>query len=105
MGESYSLEGLKNFFRKLGEKISIERGILFGSRAWGGAEKDSDYDLIIVSKNFAGQKFYERAIGFRQYWDIDAPVDFICFTPSEFNERADGVNIVSEALKKGIAIV
>ena len=105
MGEGYSLEKLKSFFRKLGEKISVERGILFGSRAWGGAEKDSDYDLIIVSENFAGQKFYERAVGLRQYWEIDAPVDFICFTPAEFSERAGGVNIVSEALKKGIAII
>ncbi|MEK6923919.1 MAG: nucleotidyltransferase domain-containing protein [Candidatus Micrarchaeota archaeon] len=105
MGENYSLEGLKSFFRRLGEKMSVERGILFGSRAWGGAEKDSDYDLIIVSKDFAGQKFYERAVGLRQYWHIDAPVDLICFTPEEFDERAGGANIVSEALKKGVAIV
>lgn len=105
MGEGYSLEGLKNFFRKLGEKIEVERAILFGSRVWGEADKESDYDLIIVSRNFEGQNFYERPVGFRKFWDIDAPVDLICFTPQEFNERAGGVNIISEALKKGIVIV
>ena len=37
-------------------------------------------------------------------WDYNFAVDFICYTPKEFNEKKNQVSIVSEALKTGVII-
>jgi hypothetical protein len=38
------------------------------------------------------------------FWDLNYPVDFLCYTPEEFNKLKKEVSIVSEALKEGIEI-
>ena len=43
---------LKKFKHNLKTKIKIDKIIFFGSRAHGRPKKDSDIDLIIVSKKF-----------------------------------------------------
>lgn len=98
------LEKLKMFKEKLKKRFSVERIIFFGSRAKGKPSKDSDVDLIVVSDKFNGKKFRERAIGFYQYWNLDYPVDFLCYTPEEFEKLKNQVSIVSQALKEGIEI-
>ncbi len=95
---------LKNFKKKLEKKIGKITMVLFGSNATGKATPDSDVDLIIVSPSFSGKKFYERSRGFWLAWEIDKPVDFICLTPEEFEEKSRQASIVSEALKHGITI-
>lgn len=37
-------------------------------------------------------------------WNLDLPVDFIPFTPEEFNKLKKEVSIVSEALREGVEI-
>lgn len=85
-------------------RFRFDKVILFGSAADGKMREDSDVDLVIVSKNFEGKKFHERPVELYLKWDLDVPVDFLCFTPKEFNEKKGGVNIVSHALKHGISI-
>jgi hypothetical protein len=38
------------------------------------------------------------------FCDLNYPVDFLCYTPEEFNKLKKEVSIVSEALKEGIEI-
>ncbi len=38
------------------------------------------------------------------YWKLPYPVDFICYTPREFAKLSRKVSIISESLKRGIAI-
>ncbi len=90
-------EGLKN-------DINIEKIIFFGSRASGKPHKDSDIDLIIVSGDFRGKKFRYRAIGFYNHWNLDLPVDFLCYTPEEFNKLKKQISIVKDAVETGIEI-
>ncbi len=104
MGNQTIKKNLRQFKENLKNKISVERIIFFGSRASGKSYKDSDIDLIIVSKSFRGKKFRYRAIGFYDYWNLNYPVDFLCYTPEEFNKLKKQITIVSEALKKGIEI-
>jgi uncharacterized protein len=105
MGRRQSLiKQLKEFKNKLEEIISVNRILFFGSMSRGKAKKDSDVDLIIVSKDFKGKSFRRRAIGFYDYWDLDYPVDFLCYTPEEFNKLKKQVSIVSEAIKKGVEV-
>lgn len=99
------LKKLKEFKGKLKKEFSVDKIIFFGSRANGKPNKDSDIDLIIVSKEFEGKRFRDRSLGFYDYWDLDYPVDFICYTNKEFNKLKKQITIVGEAVKKGIEII
>jgi len=95
---------LKKFLVTLNDDIKIEKIFLFGSRAEGNFNENSDVDLIIISPDFENMNFFERVSKMYDYWEIDLPVDFLCYTPKEFNRLKKGITIVSEALKKGILI-
>ena len=104
MDKKKSLKLLKVFKNNLGREISIKKMYLFGSRAKGNAKRWSDFDLLIVSSMFWHKETYERALGFRKYWNFDYPVDFLCYTPEEFNKLKKQVSIVKEAIENGIEI-
>ncbi len=97
-------QNLKEFLIRLNEEIKIENIILFGSRAGRNFNEESDVDLIIVSSYFEGMNFFERASKMYDYWEMDIPVDFLCYTPKEFNKLKKGITIVSEALREGVLI-
>ncbi|MEM7826914.1 MAG: nucleotidyltransferase domain-containing protein [Candidatus Aenigmatarchaeota archaeon] len=101
--------------KKLIEKIrefkkanKFEKVILFGSYARGDFDENSDVDLVIADKKFKGKNVFERSKGLWIKWHvkqkIGKPVDFLCYTPEEFNKFKKEVSIVSEALKEGIEI-
>jgi len=35
---------------------------------------------------------------------MDYPVDFLCYTPEEFEEKRKEISIVRQALKEGVVI-
>lgn len=98
------IEIVKRFKKRLSDKISVKKLILFGSRAKGKIHKWSDFDIVVVSDNFKGKKSFERGIGFYNYWEENYPVDFLCLTPNEFDKLKNRVTIVREAVKEGIEI-
>ncbi|MDI6721639.1 MAG: nucleotidyltransferase domain-containing protein [Candidatus Aenigmarchaeota archaeon] len=104
MAEKKHLAFLKKFKEGLSKEISIKEMYLFGSRAHGKPHRWSDFDLIIVSDKFRNKKSFKRSLGFRKYWTIDYPVDFLCYTPEEFEKLRKQITIVREAVKEGIAI-
>lgn len=103
-GKKYIIEEIKKFIEKLSKDFKIQNIVLFGSRATNKFRKNSDVDLIIVSKDFHGMDFFERGAKMYSYWDVDLPVDFICYTPEEFNNLKKKVSIVKEALSGGIIV-
>jgi len=98
------IKKLKMFKAALNEEIPIEKMVFFGSRVGRKYSRWSDIDLVIVSKKFRNKKFRYRPLGFYKYWDLDYPVDFLCYTPEEFNRFKNQITIVNEAIKKGIKI-
>lgn len=92
---------MKKFRKNLEKDFFIDRIILFGSRATGEAGRDSDVDLIIISKDFEGKDHFERSAKMYDYWDSELPVDFLCYTPEEFKKLDKQVSIVSKARKSG----
>ncbi|MEK6983964.1 MAG: nucleotidyltransferase domain-containing protein [Nanoarchaeota archaeon] len=98
------IKKLERFKGQIQNNIDVDKIIFFGSRVHGKPYKDSDIDLIIVSKDFREKKFRYRPIGFYDYWDLDYPVDFLCYTPEEFNKFKKQVTIVKEAVENGIEI-
>ncbi|MBD3163625.1 hypothetical protein GF323_00325 [Candidatus Woesearchaeota archaeon] len=98
------IKDLSIFKNKINKKYSVDKMIFFGSRAKGKPKKDSDIDMVIVSKYFQGKKFRYRPLGMYTYWNLDYPVDFLCYTPEEFDKLKNQVTIVKEAVKEGIEI-
>jgi len=104
MVEKKHLEFLKKFKKRLSKRIQVNKLILFGSRARGKTERWADFDLMVVSENFKNEDSLNRAIGFYDYWDIDYPVDFLCYTPEEFEKLRKKISIVAEAMRDGVEI-
>lgn len=86
---------------RLAATIRIDRVVLFGSRARGDAGPLSDVDLLVVSEAFEGKSLGERAGPLYRAWDLDLPVDFLCYTPAEFARERARVSIVRVALDEG----
>ncbi len=109
--------------KNISKDFPVDRMIFFGSRATGSScsrskllspkklangskklHKWSDIDLIIVSRRFKNMDFIERGAKMYDYWNLNYPADFLCYTPDEFKARAKKISIVSEAIKTGIEV-
>lgn len=94
--------------KKFKETKGFEKMYLFGSYARGTFTKDSDVDIIIADKRFRGKTPAQRSKGLWIDWHtrqkIRKPVDFICFSPEEFEREKKKVSIVSEAVREGIEL-
>lgn len=95
---------IKEFVRKVREKIRLEKAILFGSRARGDNFEHSDYDLLLVSPDFKGKFFTERAAELIDLWRYPYDLQLFCYTPEEFREFKRRIGIVRTAAKEGIEI-
>jgi len=78
--------------------------LLFGSYGRDEQTEGSVIDIIIVSKDFENKNAFERPRIMYKQWKESYPVDFVCYTPKEFNKLKKGVTIVSEALREGVII-
>ncbi len=104
MGRRTIVKQLKEFKNTVRKDIRINKIIFFGSRSSGRFHQDSDIDLIIVSPKFRRLNFFKRGAKMYDYWNLNYPVDFLCYTPEEFNKLKKQITIVREAVKKGIEI-
>lgn len=95
---------LKRFSKSVSRKMRLNALILFGSRAEGRPRKYSDVDLVVVSPDFRGKSFGRTRELYSQ-WHLNLPVDFLCFTPEEFDERSKRLTIARVAMQRGIRIV
>jgi len=98
------VEGLLRFRQAVRDETPITKMYLFGSRAWGKPHPDSDIDLLVVSPSFRHQRSLKRGIHFYRYWDLDYPVDFLCYTPEEFKRLKKSISLVKQVVEKGIEI-
>lgn len=98
------LNELKEFKSTIKKDIPIDKFILFGSRAKGTSKKYSDFDILIVSKKFNKMNKLDRSYAVDKKWHLDYPVDFLCYTPEEFNKLKKQITIVKEAVEEGIEI-
>lgn len=105
MGRNTTLiKGLQKFRRAVDKDFSMRKLILFGSRAKGRAKLYSDVDLVLVSPKFRNLDFVERGAKMYDYWNLNYPVDFLCYTPHEFKKLSKGATLVREAVDNGIEI-
>lgn len=95
---------VKSFAKIIKSKFNIDKIILFGSRAKGSYKKNSDYDFILVSKDFKGIGFTDRISKIYPHWRYYDSIEPLCYTPEEFNRMKKQITIVREAVKEGIEI-
>jgi len=99
-----------NFLRKIwGRLLSHDpqcQAFLFGSRARGDNRFDSDYDLLVLSKNFTGltpeerwQWFYEKIVLDPQ----DAALQPQLWTPEEWEQKS-GSLLYQEVMRNRISL-
>ncbi len=106
MGEEESklVNALKWFKENISQKYDIKEMILFGSQVSGEADENSDIDLIVVGEEFKGKSPLKRPVVLYLEWTMDYPVDFLCYTPEEFEEKRKEISIVRQAIKEGVVI-
>ena len=95
---------LKEFKKRVNRTIKIERMILFGSRARGDERKNSDVDIILVSKEFKNQKSFRRSPQIYLKWKSEYGTDIICLTPEELERKKSQIGIIKTALREGVEI-
>ncbi len=98
------LSQLAAYRRRVHSRLPVERMVAFGSRIRGRARPESDVDLLIVSPAYRGVRRLRRGIELYDDWNLDLPVDFLCFTPEEFEEMKERPTIVREALREGVEV-
>ena len=104
MDRDTAVKKLRRFKEKVIADIPISHMYFFGSRVTGKPTKYSDIDLVIVSPYFNKLNFFKRGAKMYDYWDSRYPVDFLCYTPKEFNRLKSQVTIVKEATETGMEI-
>ena len=98
---------VEEFKKSVWRKYGIRKIILFGSQATGKSKKHSDVDLIVVSKKFAGKRAFNGVIKLSREWHNkknNYPVDFLCYSPKEFDRLKKRITIVKQAVEEGIEI-
>lgn len=103
-GRKNLIHQLEEFKHNLGKTMTVQKILLFGSYAEGTQKAESDVDLIIVSEEFKDYTFIERTAKMYGFWSLDKPVDFLCYTPKEFEDLGKKITIVRQAIKRGITL-
>lgn len=98
------LKAVQRLRQRVAKDIPLERIVLFGSRARGDAGPYSDVDLLVVSPAFVGKNVAERAAPLYHAWDLELPVDFLCYAPDEFERLRRRVSLVRIALEEGVEV-
>lgn len=80
-------ENLEDLARLIKKEFNTELVLLFGSRARGDNLLESDYDIIIVSKDFEGINFIKRMALVQDLWDGLYRLEAFCYTPEEFDRK------------------
>ena len=98
------LNKVERFLRRVSKKYRLKKAVVFGSSVRGEFGEISDIDLIIISDEFEGISPLKRPVKLYLEWDLDYPVDFICYSTKEFEELRKRPSLVREALKEGKVI-
>jgi predicted nucleotidyltransferase len=89
--------------------ITVELGVVFGSRVRDDATETSDTDVLLVSADFVGVPGYRRPAPVLERWDYAryGAVDVLCYTPEEYRtlRDQDERTLPDRALAEGIVFV
>lgn len=93
MDKKAALEVLSRFRIAIeSQHIRVEKMILFGSYAAGTNKKESDIDVVVVSKDFADKDYWERTeILSSVIYNVFEPIEAVGVTPEEWEKGELGI--------------
>ncbi len=89
---------------RLVREFSPESVFIFGSRVQGNAGENSDIDVLLISDLFRDMPFIKRMPLVLRTIRFERHVDYICYTPGEFQKIKNKSSIVMDALETGIKV-
>ena len=93
------------YLRVLVERFRPLKVILFGSYAYGTPSKDSDFDLLVIRRDFVSEKVSNLEIR-RAFWQVAGPrpsFTVISKTPEQVAERlAKGSPFYQDIVGRGL---
>jgi predicted nucleotidyltransferase len=100
-----TLEAIKSIVNSL---LPDSKVLLFGSRARGAANTESDYDLLVVTAETLAPRekmMWENKIRKALVYSLDAPFDVILQSQNEIEEKKNlRGHIVNYAMKEAVEI-
>lgn len=84
--------------------LQPERVLVFGSRARGTANEESDIDIIIISKRFGEIPFIRRMPMMMKLIPFPKHIDYLCYPPEEFGRMKDASSIIIDALNEPLEL-
>lgn len=94
-----------SYLPKLIDSYRPIRVLVFGSRANGYPLKESDLDLLAVSKSFQGVPFIQRAPQLLWSLQVPFPIEVLCYTPEEYERKREEIGIVKVASEEGLDLL
>ncbi len=96
---------ISDFVRRVEKELGIKvlEVIVFGSRARGDYRKDSDIDLIIVSRDWKGD-ILERMSKLYRIWNYEVDATLIPLTPEELERKKKTSITIRDASRHWIRI-
>jgi predicted nucleotidyltransferase len=91
----------RNVLPILVSEYKPETVIIFGSRVTGTAHEGSDIDVLIISNFFKDIPFIKRMPMVLKRARFEKHVDYICYTPTEFENIKDKSSVIMDALENG----
>jgi hypothetical protein len=79
--------------------------LIFGSRVRGNATEDSDIDVIIISDSFKNIPFLRRMERMLKVVRFPKHVDYLCYTPDEFERIKHASSIIEDALEQHLEAI
>jgi len=93
------------YLSKLIDSYDPTRILIFGSRAQGTPLKESDLDLLVVSKTFEGIPFIQRAHHLLWTLRVPFPIEVLCYTPEEYERKRKEIGVVRIASEEGVDLL
>jgi predicted nucleotidyltransferase len=78
---------LAEIVRRLVDAFKPERIYLFGSKARGDSQADSDYDLMVIVSDDAPPERRRSRTAYERLWGTGASADVLVWTRSRFENR------------------
>lgn len=79
---------IEEMVRRLVQALQPESIYLFGSKARGDGNADSDFDLLVIVEASDLPPHHRERLAFRALCGVGVPKDVLVFTKEEFQRRA-----------------
>jgi len=99
------VERICDYVSQVDAELGVERAFIYGSTAKGNRLKESDVDLIIVSKAFKRMPQPRRLYLLQKLWSYREGLHALACTPGEFTKASEERLMMKEILSYAIELL